>query len=123
MDYFVLNGNRIKAADFDFNLVADLEENGVSMSQIGKKIIPAIRVYVSRCTGFDVETAGQLINQHMVSGGNLEEVIKMFNKKADESDFFRAISKTEETNLIEKEKTVEVESEKVTSIKKKTTKA
>lgn len=123
-DFINLNGRRIKAADVNFNFVALLGENNIALNEIGRKPIPSIRVYIAHCTGLDVDTAGEMINQHVIAGGNLNEIMTVFSKKCDESDFFRAISAKEEENLIESAEAVEVESEKVTKIsKKKTTEA
>lgn len=115
-DFIHLNGRSIKAADVDFNFVAMLGENNINLSEIGRKPIPSIRVYVAHCTGLDVDTAGEIINQHIINGGNLADLMSVFSKKCDESDFFRAISTPEETNIIESET---VESEKVTKITKR----
>ena len=123
-DFIKLNGRAIRAAEVDFNYVSMLGENNIGINEIGRKQLPALRVYVAHCTGLDVETAGELINQHIINGGDIVDVMTTFGKKCDESAFFRAISSKTEENLIESNEIKEVESEKVTKIRKsKTTEA
>lgn len=124
-NFIKLGEKRIPAADVDFNFVALLSENNIQLNEMGKKMLPTLRVYVAHCMGIDVETAGQIINQHMVSGGTLADIASAFTQKVEDSDFFRAISQVE-TEIADESETeaIEVESEKVTKIsKKKTTEA
>lgn len=124
-NFIKLGEKRIPAADVDFNFVALLSENNIQLNEMGKKMLPTLRVYVAHCMGIDVETAGQIINQHMVNGGTLADIASVFTQKVEDSDFFRAISQVE-TEIADESETeaIEVESEKVTKIsKKKTTEA
>ncbi len=124
-NFIKLGEKRIPAADVDFNFVALLSENNIQLNEMGKKMLPTLRVYVAHCMGIDVETAGQIINQHMVKGGTLADIASVFTQKVEDSDFFRAISQVE-TEIADESETeaIEVESEKVTKIsKKKTTEA
>ena len=120
MDFITLNNKRIRAAECDFNFVAMLSENGIELNQISKKMIPTVRVYVAHCMGVDVETAGDYINQHIISGGTLEQIMETLSKKFEDSGFFRAISESKTENL-EPGEVKEVESTKVTPMKKSKT--
>lgn len=120
MDFITLNGRKIRAAECDFNFVAMLSENGIELNQISKKMIPTVRVYVAHCMGVDVETAGDYINQHIISGGTLEQIMETLSKKFEDSGFFRAISESKTENIEESE-IKEVESTKVTPMKKSKT--
>lgn len=124
-DFIKLNGRTVRAADVDFNFVADLQENGIDLNKMGRKIIPTLRVYVAKCFDVDVETAGDMIQAHMVNGGKLDGIMEVLGKKVEESDFFQILGATAETESIEKSETIEVESEKVTQMKRtrKTTEA
>lgn len=117
-DFIKLNGRTVRAADVDFNFVADLQENGIDINKMGRKIIPTLRVYVAKCFDVDVESAGDMIQAHMENGGTLDAIMEVLGKKVDESRFFRLLSETAEENAIEKNETIEVESEKVTTIKR-----
>lgn len=120
MDFITLNGRKIRAAECDFNFVAMLSENGIELNQLSKKMIPTVRVYVAHCMGVDVEMAGEYINQHVIGGGNLEQIMETLSKKFEESGFFRAISESKTENL-EPGEVKEVESTKVTPMKKSKT--
>ena len=120
MDFITLNGRKIRAAECDFNFVAMLSENGIELNQLSKKMIPTVRVYVAHCMGVDVEMAGEYINQHVIGGGNLEQIMETLSKKFEESGFFRAISESKTENLKPGE-VKEVESTKVTPMKKSKT--
>lgn len=117
-DFIKLNGRTVRAADVDFNFVADLQENGIDINKMGRKIIPTLRVYVAKCFDVDVESAGDMIQAHMENGGTLDAIMEVLGKKVDESRFFRLLGETAEENAIEKNETIEVESEKVTTIKR-----
>ena len=117
-DFIKVNGRTVRAADVDFNFVADLQENGVDVNKMGRKLIPTMRVYVAKCFDVDIETAGDMIQAHMEDGGTLDAIMEVFGKKVEESRFFRLLGAGTEENAIEKNETIEVESEKVTTIKR-----
>ena len=120
MEYIKINGRSVRAADVDFNFVASLAENGIQLNEMGKKMIPTVRVYVAHCMNMDVETAGDMIQAHIVNGGSMADIVSVFSKKCEESDFFRAISESTAESL-EQSEVKEVESKKVTKISKKQT--
>ena len=90
-----INGRVYQAKEFDFNFLCKLGEAGIDVTDIGKKILPSLRCYIAYCMGVDDEIAGDEFNKHVIAnGGGFDELIEVFNKKAEESDFFRAISNT-----------------------------
>lgn len=113
MDFIKLNNQKIKAAEVDFNFVALLSECNIKVNEIAKKQIPAVRAYVAYCMGVDVEMAGDMINQHIINGGDLLSITNVFQKKCEESDFFRALNESAAENMAESEES------KVTTISKK----
>lgn len=117
-DLIKVNGRTVRAADVDFNFIADLQENGIDISKMGRKIIPTLRVYVAKCFDVDVETAGDMIQAHMENGGKIDSIMDVLGKKVEESRFFRILGATAEETTIEKGEVVEVESTKVAPIKK-----
>lgn len=96
MKTFEVNGKKYVARAFDFNLVCELEEAGVSLSDIAKKPMSTVRAYFSLCHGGGVENAGKEIEQHIIAGGNLDNVIVAMNEELEKSDFFRSLTKAEE---------------------------
>lgn len=97
MNTFTVNGTEYKAKPFDFNLVCDLEDMGVSLEEMGKKKMSMVRAYFAICAGKGSEFAGEELNAHFVSGGKFEDVVEAMNKEMEISDFFQALSKTTET--------------------------
>lgn len=97
MNTFTVNGTEYKAKPFDFNLVCDLEDMGVSLEEMGKKKMSMVRAYFGLCAGKGSEFAGKELNAHFVSGGKFEDIIEAMNKEMEISDFFQALIKGAET--------------------------
>lgn len=93
---FTVNGKRYIAKEVDFNAICDLEDEGLSISDIQKKPMSAVRAYFTICFGGDKEEAGKEIEQHIINGGDLTELSNVFLEEFQNSDFFRGLSKTEE---------------------------
>ena len=115
--YFTINNRRYEARDFDFNLVCDLQDMKIDVTDfesLSYKSIAAVRAYIALCMNVDVNTAGEEIQKHILNGGDIGEVSTIMKTKMEESDFFRAISKgeTEETPESQTEKKVKSKSEK-----------
>ena len=91
-NFLTVNGREFRAKEVDFNFLCELSENGIDVSEVDKKIIPAVRVYVAYCMGTSLEVAGNEINLHIVNGGALEDLITVFAEKTENSGFFRALT-------------------------------
>lgn len=102
MNTFTLNGNRIVAKEFDFNLLCDLDDMGISIQDAGKKPLSFVRAYVAICMNIDLSTAGYEIQEHM-KNDTLDAIFEVMNKEIDESDFFRNQQSTDnQTEITEK---------------------
>lgn len=88
-----VNGRVYRAKELDFNFLCNLGDNGIDISDIDKKMLPALRVYVAFCMDASVEEAGDELSRHIIGGGNFEDIISTFGEKAEDSDFFRALNK------------------------------
>lgn len=104
MKTFELNGEEYKAKGFDFNLICDLEDMGVSIQDMSGKTMSMIRGYVGICAGITKEEAGKEINQHMIKGGKLDSVMDCITEEMNKSDFFQALSQREKAEATESEK-------------------
>lgn len=91
-EMLTINGKSYKAKEFDFNFLCMLGEQGIDITEISKKILPTMRAYVAYCMNVDADIAGVEINKHIIGGGSLDELTEIFNTKAEESDFFRALT-------------------------------
>ena len=106
MEKMTINGRVYPAKELDFNFVCELGNQGINIDEIDSKIFPAIRTYVAWCMGTTVEVAGEEINQHIINGGNLDELSNAFANAGETSGFFRAINKTTtESNSAKAKKT------------------
>lgn len=93
MNTFKINNKEYKAKAFDFNLVCDLEDMGISLSEAGNKPFAVVRAYFAICTGKGKEYAGSELEQHIVNGGSLDDVMNAMNIEMEKSDFFRNLNK------------------------------
>ena len=93
---FTINNHRYNALEFDFNLICDLEDMGVSIDRIKRNPASAIRAYLTLCMDAEKADAGIEIQEHMIHGGTLDDIINAMTSKLEESDFFQALNKGEE---------------------------
>lgn len=110
-DFITVNGRKYVAKELDFNFICDLGIEGVNVTEIGEKPLVTIRTYVAYCMGVDSKVAGEEINKHIVNGGSLQDFTEIFEKKGEESDFFRAISGQTEQKETPKRNTKKKEAE------------
>lgn len=94
---FTVNGKEYKSKPVDFNIVCDLEEKGISLKEVNRKPMSAVRAYFALCTGKGNEYSGKELEQHVVKGGTFDEVIAAMNEELEKSEFFQALRKTAET--------------------------
>lgn len=94
---FKVNGKEYKSKEFDYNLICDLEEIGISLEQITTKPLSMVRAYFAICAGKDKEFVGKEIVEHMKNGGNINDVMEAMTKEMELSDFFRALAQGAET--------------------------
>ena len=91
-EFITVNGRRFKAKELDFNFLCELGAEGVDITEIGDNILLTVRTYVAYCMGVKPDLAGAEINNHVVNGGGMKELIDVFTEKANESDFFQALT-------------------------------
>lgn len=89
MKMFNLNGKSYPAREIDFNMICDLEENGLSLEQIEEKPMSMIRYYIAFCMKASKEIAGREIEGHLVNGGDLSDIAEVMNGAMEDSGFFR----------------------------------
>lgn len=97
MNTFTVNGMEYKAKPFDFNLVCDLEDMGISLEEAGRKPMSMVRAYFGMCMGKGKETAGKELERHIVGGGKFDDIMTAMSDEMEKSDFFRNLNKTAET--------------------------
>lgn len=98
MRTFELNGKRYNAAPIDFGLECDLEEMGLSIGDAFTKTNAFMRAYFSICSGLNPKAAAKEIEAHYVKNGNFGELGDVVKKEMEESDFFQAVIKNNQTD-------------------------
>lgn len=89
---FTINKKQYNSAPFEFETMCQLEERGIEAEDIGnKKMLSTIRAYFAICSGLPDVLASKEINQHIINGGDLNEIREVIDKEMDKSDFIRAI--------------------------------
>ena len=111
---FTVNGVTYTAKPFDFDLICDLEDMGVSIEKIDKMPMSLIRAYFAICADTEPRIASSWIQAHMAKGGKLEDITNAMAKEMNDSDFFRSLGKTEEQETPKKERKPRKEEESET---------
>ena len=117
MKKFSLNGKKYDVVPMTFNTVCELEERGIALEDFASKKLGFARAYLSIVTGLEVAEVGIEIENHIKNGGALIEIYEVIGEQIEESDFFRSLQKTTETEAPALEESEE--SPKVTIPKKK----
>lgn len=106
MKTFILNGKSYAVKDIDFNMICDLEEQGISLEEIEKKPMSMIRTYVAFCMGANSDVAGKEIENHLINGGNMNDIANVMGEAMKNSGFFQALNKRtqKETSTVRKKK-------------------
>ncbi len=90
----VINGKNYKIPELSFNAMCTLEEMGVSLTSMDKKILSTVRGFLALAMGGDLDRAGKEMEEHLAAGGGLDDMMTEINKAVESSGFFRALNKT-----------------------------
>ena len=96
--FFVVNNKRYVAKPFDFNMLCDLEDMGVSMEQAQNKPMSMVRAYFGICAGRGKDYAGKEMQEHLLNGGSFDVIVEAMSEEMSNSDFFQSLSKKAETD-------------------------
>jgi hypothetical protein len=96
MKTFEINGKEYSGKPFDFNLVCDLEDMGVSVESMEEKPMSMVRGYIALCMGKRRADAGLEIQEHILNGGTMDDATKVMQEEMEQSDFFRNLNKRAE---------------------------
>lgn len=91
----ILNGKEYKIPEITFDMVCELEDAGISLTDIGKpkkKAMSIVRAFVKLATGLENEQVSDLIEDHLVNGGSFEGIFEEINKALSESRFFQKMA-------------------------------
>lgn len=98
---FIVDGQVVKAVDFEFGTVCDMEDMGVSIDGYDKKPMSMVGAYLAICMDIPLEDARKIISKN---GKLVKEISPIMGDAISESGFFRSIqeSEDEETQTVEK---------------------
>lgn len=91
---FEVNGKEYKSKEFDYNMICDLEDYGVSLEQISNKPLSMVRAYFAICASQEKDFAGKEIAEHVKNGGSIDGIMAAMTKEMEISDFFRHLAQT-----------------------------
>lgn len=101
MRTFTVNEKEYKAKAFDFNLVCDLEDMGISLQEAGNKPMSMVRAYFGLCAGKGKEYAGKEMEAHIIGGGSFDGIMNAMSEEMEKSDFFHNLNKKAEQEVAE----------------------
>lgn len=88
-----INGKSYCIPELSFNSICELEAMGVSITSMDKHIMMTVRGFVALAMGGDIAKAGDEIQQHLMNGGSLDEIMPEITKAVNESGFFQAMGR------------------------------
>ena len=94
-----INGTEYEVKEIGFNSICDLAEKGIdilNVKSLQKNVIVSARSILAWIADIDVEEAGNIIQEHIVNGGSVEDIagiIQAFTKAVEESGFLNALTK------------------------------
>lgn len=77
---FEINGIKYVAKDFDYNMICDFQDAGIDLKDMKKKAMSTARAYLAICSGMELPDAGNEIMQHMIKGGQLDEIFEVLGE-------------------------------------------
>ncbi len=100
----IINGKTYKLPEFSFETICDLEDYGVSLTNLTEKPMKTVRAFAALAIG-DTRTAAREIEEHIKNGGNLNDFIEEIQKSISDSGFFQSlVARTEAENATSESK-------------------
>ncbi|MDR0287862.1 MAG: hypothetical protein LBI03_09215 [Clostridiales bacterium] len=90
-----VNGKAYKFPELTFNSMCELEDMGISLTDLEQKPMTVIRGFLALAMG-DIETVGKELESHIANGGNFEEILSEITKAVQNSGFFRAFTSSKD---------------------------
>ena len=99
-----INGKTYQSAEMTFNNVCRMEEMDAPITLGAKVSFSILRGYLALCMNTTKENAGAELEQHILNGGNFDEISEAMSEAIENSDFFRKLQETAETETPKVEK-------------------
>lgn len=89
----VINGKHYVMPELDFNSMCRLEEMGVGLTDMDKKVLTTVRGFLALAMDGDFVQAGKELEAHLSKGGNLEQMMEEIKQAVENSGFFQGLTK------------------------------
>ena len=99
-----INGSEYKLPELNFNAMCRLEDMGISLYEMDKRVLSTVRGFLALAMDDDMERAGVEIENHLAGGGSIDVIMDEINKAVNESGFFRSQSEQERGESKEQER-------------------
>lgn len=106
----VINGKMYKMPGWNFGDVRKLEASGFSIRELQnpeKNIFTAATAFVAVTANVSIDEADKLIEEHILSGGDIRDMLNDFFTSLSESSFFvawtKSLSKSQNKNTAQDE--------------------
>ena len=121
MEMFTVNGKSYQAKDVSFDYLVFLDINHIQVNDISG--LAAINAFFAFCTGLSMKKASDEITSHVINnnGQMPQELIDVYGKMPNDSDFFRALLQGDEKTEDEMDETNAESSSKKKRVAKKVT--
>lgn len=87
-----INGTEYKLPELNFNAMCRLEDMGISLYEMDKRVLSTVRGFLALAMDDDMERAGVEIEKHLSGGGSIDVIMDDINKAVNESGFFRSLN-------------------------------
>lgn len=99
MSFVKINNKNYEVPELNFAHSKKLEQYGVPMRRLVDQdlMFTIVSAFVAVVANVDPEIADYLIEQHILGGGNLEDIYKAYVTALSESGFFKKLLESQET--------------------------
>lgn len=91
MSYITINEREYEIPQVNFDAICELEEAGVKLVGVNAKdmkLLSTIRGLAAWIMGVDTATASHELEEHILGGGDITEIMTAFMREAEKSGFF-----------------------------------
>ena len=107
MTVFVINGKTYTATELEFKDICKMERDfNVSFANMENKTFSALNAFFAMSANISADEASRRLQDHVINGGNFEDIANALGEAMKESHFFQAMQKNreaKETPQIEQE--------------------
>lgn len=106
-----INNKKYKVPQLGFKHFVQMEEMGFVVQEMLSKnqVFSTVTAFTGIVTGLDREESENLVQQHILGGGKIVDIMDAFNKAAMESDFFKKMMGLEEKKNTKKSQVEEAD--------------